>query len=128
MCGVDPVWWTPKHLSWEVSMGNDSRRAYPPEFRQQIVELYHAGRSTTELAQDFGPHPQSIRNWIAWAKRDAGANDNDGKAGLPASEREELNRLRRENRQLRLDREILSKAAAWFARETNRIPSKDSDS
>jgi len=108
-------------------MGNDSRRAYSPEFRQQIVELYHAGRSTAELAQDFGPHPQSIRNWVAWAKRDAGENDNGGKASLVSSEREELNRLRRENRQLRLDRAILSKAAAWFARETSRIPSKDSD-
>jgi transposase len=102
-----------------------SRRAYPPEFREQIVELYRAGRSTTELAKDFGPHPQSIRNWVACTKRDVGK---DGKASLTPSEREELDRLRRENRQLRLDREILSKAAAWFARETSRIPSKDSDS
>jgi transposase len=109
-------------------MANKSRRAYLPEFRQQVVELYHAGRSTAELAQDFGPHPQSIRNWVAWAKRDAGAVDKDGKEHLTPCEREELSRLRRENRQLRLDREILSKAAAWFARETNRIPSQDSDS
>jgi len=102
-----------------------SRRAYPPEFRQQMVELYHAGRSTTELAQDFGPDPQSIRNWVAWAKRDAGQDSGEK---LTSGEREELNRLRRENRQLRLEREILSKAAAWFARETHRIPLKDSDS
>jgi transposase len=102
-----------------------SRRAYPPEFRQQIVELYRAGRSTSELAKDFGPHPQSIRNWAACSKDDVGE---DGKGALTASEREELDRLRRENRQLRLDREILSKAAAWFARETSRIPPKDSDS
>jgi transposase len=108
-------------------MGNKSRRAYPPEFRHQVVELYHAGRSTTELAQDFGPNPQSIRNWVAWAKRDS-SEGKDGKASLTPSEHEELNRLRRENRQLRLEREILSKAAAWFARETNTIPSKDSDS
>jgi transposase len=106
---------------------NRSRRAYPPEFRQQVVDLYHAGRSTTELAQDFGPHPQSIRNWVAWAERDAG-KDGSGNESLTQPEREELNRLRRENRQLRLDREILSKAAAWFARETNSIPPKDSDS
>ena len=106
---------------------NRSRRAYPPEFRQQVVELYHAGRSTTELAQDFGPHPQSIRNWVAWAKRDT-EDASAGKESLTQSEREELNRLRRENRQLRLDRDILSKAAAWFARETNSIPPKDSDS
>jgi transposase len=108
-------------------MGNKSRRAYAPEFREQIVELYHAGRSTTELAQDFGPNPQSIRNWVAWAKRASGERE-AGKANLTPSEREELNRLRRENRQLRLDREILSKAAAWFARETSGMPSKDSDS
>jgi transposase len=107
---------------------NRSRRAYPPEFRQQVVELYHAGRSTTELAQDFGPHPQSIRNWVVQAKRDAGEDNKAGKEGLTQSEREELNRLRRENRQLRLDREILSKAAAWFARETNTVPPRDSDS
>ena len=89
-----------------------------------MVELYHAGRSTTELAQDFGPNPQSIRNWVAWAKRDAG----QGEQRLTPAEREELTRLRRENRQLRLEREILSKAAAWFARETNGMPAKDSDS
>jgi transposase len=109
----------------EVSMGNKSRRAYPPEFRQQVVELYHAGRSTTELAQEFGPHPQSIRNWVAWAKREA--EPGNGQSLTPA-EREELSRLRRENRQLRLEREILSKATAWFARETNRIRPEDSDS
>ena len=102
-----------------------SRRAYPPEFREQIVELFRAGRSTSELAKEFGPHPQSIRNWAAGSKDDAGQ---DRKGSLTSSEREELDRLRRENRQLRLDREILSKAAAWFARETNRIPPKDSDS
>jgi transposase len=102
-----------------------SRRAYPPEFRQQIVELFRAGRSTSELAKEFGPHPQSIRNWAASAKDDAGKA---GKGTLTVSDREELDRLRRENRQLRLEREILSKAAAWFARETSGIPPKDSDS
>jgi transposase len=105
-----------------------SRRAYPPEFRQQIVELYHAGRSTTELSRDFGPHAQSIRNWVAWANRAADKSGPSGGAALTPSERDELHRLRRENRQLRLEREILSKATAWFARETSRIPPKDSDS
>ena len=65
---------------------------------------------------------QSIRNWLAPSKRDAGRGD----GGLTTAEREELNRLRRENRQLRLEREILSKAAAWFARETDTIPHKGS--
>jgi transposase len=105
-----------------------SRQAYPPEFRQQIVELYHAGRSTTELSQDFGPDAQSIRNWVKWAKREADKCGASKGETLTASEREELNRLRRENRQLRLEREILSKATAWFAREANRTPPEDSGS
>jgi transposase len=105
-----------------------SRKAYPPEFRQQIVELYHAGRTTTELSQDFGAHAQSIRNWVAWAKRDADKSGWSDGEKLASSEREELTRLRRENRQLRVEREILSKATAWFAREANRIPPQDSDS
>lgn len=100
-----------------------SRRPFPPEFRQQIVDLFHAGRSTTELSQEFGPHPQSIRNWVAWAKRDEGRS---AEGRLTSGDREELDRLRRENRQLRLEREILSKAAAWFASETTR--NKDSGS
>jgi transposase len=100
------------------------RRCYAPEFRCQMVELMKAGRSPEELAREFEPTAQSIRNWVAQAKRDAGRGD----GGLTTAEREELNRLRRENRQLRLEREILSKAAAWFARETNAIPAKGSGS
>jgi transposase len=101
-----------------------SRRYYPPEFRHQMVELVRAGRSPEELAGEFEPTAQSIRNWVAQAKRDAGRGD----GGLTTTERHELSRLRRENRQLRLEREILSKAAAWFARETNAIPPKGSAS
>jgi transposase len=97
---------------------------YPPEFRQQMVELVKVGRSPEELAKEFEPSAQTIRNWVAQAGRDAGRRSD----GLTTAEREELRRLRRENRQLRLEREILSKAAAWFARETKAVPSKDSDS
>jgi transposase len=89
-----------------------------------MVELVRAGRSPEELAREFEPTAQSMRNWVAQAKRDAGRGD----GGLTTTEREELSRLRRENRQLRLEREILSKAAAWFARETNAIPPKGSAS
>jgi transposase len=89
-----------------------------------MVELVRAGRSPDDLAREFEPTAQSIRNWAAHAERDAGG----GGDGLTTAEREELNRLRRENRQLRLEREILSKAAAWFARETNTIPPKGSGS
>ena len=66
----------------------------------------------------------SIRNWVVQWERNAGRGD----GGLTTAEREELSRLRRENRQLRLERETLSKAAAWFARETNAIPPKGSGS
>ena len=68
-------------------------------------------------------HSRSVTGWHGVSVTPAGA---DG--GLTTAEREELNRLRRENRQLRLEREILSKAAAWFARETNAIPHKGSSS
>ena len=95
-----------------------------PEFRRQMAELVQAGRSPEELAREFEPTAQSIRNWVAQAERNEGRHSD----GLTTSEREELNRLRRENRQLRLERDILSKAAAWFARETNTIPPKGSGS
>jgi transposase len=97
---------------------------YTPEFRRQMVELVRAGRSPEELSREFEPTAQSIRNWVAQSDRDAGRGD----GGLRTTEREELNRLRRENRQLQLEREILSKAAAWFARETNVVPPKGSGS
>ena len=83
-----------------------------------------AGRTPEELAREFEPTAQSIRNWVAQSARDDGCGD----GGLTTAEREELHRLRRENRQLTLEREILSKAAAWFARETNTIPPKGSGS
>jgi transposase len=91
-----------------------SRKPYPPEFREQMVELVRAGRTPEELSREFEPSAQSISNWVAQADRDAGKR----KEGLTSAEREELQRLRKENRQLKLEREILSKAAAWFAQET----------
>ena len=101
-----------------------ARLPYTPEFRRQMAELVQAGRSPEELAREFEPTAPSIRNWVAQAERNEGRHSD----GLTTSEREELNRLRRENRQLRLERDILSKAAAWFARETNTIPPKGSGS
>jgi transposase len=100
-----------------------TRLPYAPEFRRQMVELVNAGRSPEELAREFEPTAQSIKNWVAQAARNTGHG-----GGLTTTEREELSCLRRENRQLRLEREILSKAAAWFARETNTIPPKGSGS
>ena len=96
------------------------RRPYPLEFRQRIVELVRAGRSPSELAREFEPSAESINAWVKQADRDEGWRED----GLTTQEREELRRLRRENRQLRLEREILAKATAWFAREAGSIPSR----
>lgn len=101
-----------------------SRPPYPPEFRQRLVELVRAGREPEELARKFEPTAQSIRNWVAQADRDDGRRAD----GLTTDEREELRRLRREVKVLREERDILKKAAAWFARETGSIPPKDSSS
>jgi transposase len=100
------------------------RRPYPYAYRQQIVELARAGRSPRELTQEFEPTAETIQAWVRRADRDEGRIAD----GITTQEREELRRLRRENRQLRLEREILAKAAAWFARETGSIPPKDTSS
>jgi transposase len=101
-----------------------SHKPYPREFKNRLIEMLRAGRTPEELAERFEPTAQSIRNWVAQAERDAGRRDD----GLTTDERDELRRLRRENKVLREEREILKKAAAWFARETGSIPSKDSGS
>ena len=100
-----------------------TRAPYAPEFRQQIVELVRAGRTPEELSREFEPTAQTIHNWVKQAERDTGARSD----GLTTEEREELRRLRRENKQLRIEREILKKAAAWFARETDSVPGKPSN-
>ena len=100
-----------------------SHAPYPEEFRHQILELVHAGRSPDELAQEFEPTAQTIRNWIKQDERDHGQRQD----GLTSEEKAEIARLRKENKQLRLEREILSKAAAWFARETEAVPPKSSN-
>jgi len=79
-----------------------------------MVELVRSGRVPEELAREFGPSGQSIRNWVRQTEREEGKRTD----GLTAAEREELNRLRKENRQLREEREILRKAAVFFATET----------
>jgi transposase len=101
-----------------------TRPPYPAEFRRRMVELVRAGRSPDELAREFEPSGHSIRLWVRLAEQ------NDGRQGdgLNDDEREELKRLRREVRQLRQEREILAKAAAWFARETGSIPPGSSSS
>jgi transposase len=101
-----------------------SRRPYAAAFREQMVALVRSGRSPESLAGEFEPSAQAIRNWVAQADRDAGVRPD----GLRTDERQELQRLRRENATLREEREILKKAAAWFARETGSIPGGSSNS
>jgi transposase len=100
------------------------RHAYPPEFRQRMVDLVKAGRTPDELARDFEPSAQAIRGWVAQAARDEGARSD----GLSSDEKEELRRLRREVKVLREEKEILKKAAAWFAQETGSVPKGSSSS
>lgn len=99
-----------------------TRPAYPADFRRQIIELYRTGRSIRELAREFEPSEQTIRTWIVQADVDEG-NRTDR---ITTDERDELKRLRKENRRLQQERDILAKAAAWFARETGSIPSSSS--
>ena len=99
------------------------RRRYPPEFRARMVELVRAGRSPASLAKEFEPTAQAIGRWVRHADRDEGR-----RAGLTTVDRTELQQLRRENARLREEREILKKAAAWFARETGAITPESSNS
>lgn len=92
-----------------------TRRPYPEEFKRQMIELVRAGRTPEELSREFEPTAQSIRNWVLQADRDEGRR----RDGLTTAERQEMARLRRENRRLREERDILAKATAWFARETD---------
>jgi transposase len=94
------------------------RRSYPNEFRTQLVELVRAGRTPESLAKEFEPSAQTIRNWAKQADLDNGRRTD----GLTSTEQQELQRLRREIRQVKLERDILSKATAWFARETGTLP------
>ena len=95
---------------------------YAPEYRRQMIELIRAGRTPEDLAREFEPSAQAIRNWVVQAERDAGRRAD----GLSTAEGEELRRLRREIRRLREERDILAKATAWFARET--VPGRSTGS
>ena len=97
---------------------------YAPEYRRQMVELVRSGRTPGELAREFECSASAIRNWVRQADRDEGRRED----GLTSSELEELRRLRRDNRQLREEREILAKATAWSARETGSVRAKSSSS
>ncbi|WP_406509929.1 transposase [Streptomyces sp. NBC_00212] len=90
------------------------RRSFTPEFKAEIVELCRRGdRSVGQIAKDFDLTETAVRDWVKQAEVDAGERD-----GLTSSEREELAALRRENRRLREDVDILKRATAFFAKET----------
>ena len=101
-----------------------TRPRYSPEFREQMVALARSGRTPESLSREFEPSAQAIRNWVRQADRDAGLRAD----GPTSAERKELRRLRRDNKRLRLERDILAKAAAWFARETDAVPKGSSHS
>lgn len=101
-----------------------SKPRYAAEYRRRMIDLVRAGRTPEDLAQEFDPSAQTIRNWVAQADVDEGRRAD----GLTTDERDELRKLRRENSRLREEREILKKAAVWFARETESTPKKRSGS
>ena len=105
-------------------MPGRTHKPYPEEFRRKMVALVRAGRTSEELAREFEPTGQAIRNWVAQAERDEGKRADD----LTTTEREELQRLRRENARLQEEREILKKAAAWFAQESEKGSKRSSSS
>lgn len=104
-----------------------TRPPYPAEFRQQIVELWRAGRSAKELSREFGCSGQTVTNWVAQAAIDEG-KPLPGKPGVTTAEREELARLRRQVRQLQMERDILAKATAWFAGKNGGTSTSSSNS
>jgi transposase len=103
-------------MSTMESMGKKPRprRSFTPEFKAEIVELCRRGdRTIGQVARDFDLTETAVRLWVNQAWGDAGEKD-----GLTSAERDELARLRRENRRLREDVEVLKRATAFFAKET----------
>lgn len=104
-----------------------SHPPYPAAFREQMIELVKSGKTPAALAREFGCSAQTISNWVAQAAIDQG-KPLPGKDGLTTAEREELNRLRRENRRLQTERDILAKATAWFAARGEKTSTPSSNS
>ena len=112
------------HLDRRTRIQSKKRKQYPLEYRRRMIDLARSGRSPEALAREFEPSAPTIRKWVEQADLDEGRRDD----GTTTRERDELRRLKRENKQLRLERDILKKAAAWFARESGSIPGEGSSS
>jgi transposase len=97
-----------------VSSMPKSRPPYPEEFRREAVQMVRAGRKVSDVATSLGVTEQSLRTWV---KQDQ-LNHRERDDGLRSEEREELRQLRRENARLKQERDLLKRAAAFFARET----------
>jgi len=98
-------------------LGGRTHPPYPAEFREEAVRLVRSGGTLSEVARDLGCSTEALRSWIRQSEIDQGRRE-----GLTTDEREELARLRRRNRVLEQEKEILVKAAAFFAKETGRTP------
>ena len=96
-----------------VSVVPRTRPAYPEQFRREAVELLRQGRTPSELSESLGVSQQTLRNWRRQDQLDRHERDD----GVTSDEREELARLRRENQRLRQERDLLKRAAAFFAAE-----------
>lgn len=99
-----------------------TRPPYPPEFRQKMIDLYRSGRTFLELANEFGVSDPTIRSWVKKADIET-----DPVLKVQAGDLKELQQLRKEVRILREERDILKKAAAWFAQETGTPSSRRSN-
>ncbi len=100
------------------------RPTCPPEFRRKIIDLVRSGRTVNAVAREFEVARQSVANWLKQDDLDSGRRSD----GLTTAEIAEVSKLRRRVRELEMERDILKNAAAWFARESNALPNKSSDS
>lgn len=92
------------------------RRSFTPEYKAEVVGLIRdGGKGITAVCRDLGLTESAVRRWVSQSEADAGRGD---AKVLTTAERQELAQLRRENRQLRMEREILKKATAFFAKES----------